>query len=302
MTTCPPVVTSDGVRLHVTDTGTGSAVLFLHEYAGDHRSWSRQVAGLRDEHRCIAYAARGYLPSDVPTDPSAYSWQRAVDDAIAVLDARGVESAHVIGLSMGAYTALQLGLRHPARVQSVMAVSVGSGSDPATRAAHLEEIGVVSDRLRTHGAAFVGRKAAEGPSRIQLKIRNEPAWREFVDQFAEHSAEGLALTIREVQGRRPPLHDLVGDLEEFSRPLLVVIGDEDDACLSTGLLLKRTVRSCGLQVLPHSGHVPNLEDPGQFNAIARRFLQCAESGTWPERDPRSRCTAQFGLDRPDSAA
>jgi hypothetical protein len=68
------------------------------------------------------------------------------------------------------------------------------------------------------------------------------------------------------------------------------------------MLLKRTVRSCGLQILPHSGHVPNLEDPGQFNAIIRRFLRCVEANSWPERDPRSEFTAQFGLDRPDSAA
>ncbi|MFD0663020.1 alpha/beta fold hydrolase [Thermocatellispora tengchongensis] len=123
---CPLVETSDGIRLHVTDTGDGAPVLFLHEYAGDHRSWSRQVAELKDDYRCITYAARGYLPSDVPTSPSAYSWRQAVDDAITVLDVLEVETAHVVGLSMGGYTAVQLGLRHPDRVRSIMAVA----SDP----------------------------------------------------------------------------------------------------------------------------------------------------------------------------
>ncbi|GAA3567003.1 alpha/beta hydrolase [Amycolatopsis ultiminotia] len=302
MTTCPPVRTSDGIRLHVTDTGDGIPVLFLHEYAGDHRSWAGQVAELAHDYRCITYAARGYPPSDVPAAPSAYSWQRAVDDAIAVLDALDVGTAHVVGLSMGGYTALQLGLRHPDRVRSVMAVSVGSGSDPAHRTAYLAEAGAVAEHLRSRGPAFVGRKAAEGPSRIQLKHRNEPAWHEFIDQFSEHSAEGLAHTILEIQRRRPALHELAGEFSRFPVPLFVVTGDEDEACLSTGLLLKRTVPSCGLQILPHSGHVPNLEDPPQFNDITRRFLRCVESGSWPERDPRSRHTAQFGLGRPDPAA
>ncbi|MBK1787941.1 alpha/beta fold hydrolase [Prauserella cavernicola] len=300
MTTYPLVDTADGIRLHVTDTGNGPPVLFLHEYAGDHRSWSRQVAELKDDHRCITYAARGYPPSAVPTAPSAYSWQRAVDDAVTVLDALEIGTAHVVGLSMGGYTAVQLGLRHPGRIRSVMAVSVGSGSDPATRSAYLDETRLVADRLRSHGPAFVGRSMGEGPGRVQLKLHNEPAWHDMIDQFSEHSAEGLALTILEIQGRRPSLHDLRGELASLSVPLLVVNGDEDEACLSTGLMLKRTVPSCGMYVLPNSGHVPNLENPRQFNEITRRFLRSVESGTWPTRDPRSKASSQFGLEHADS--
>jgi pimeloyl-ACP methyl ester carboxylesterase len=296
------VETSDGVRLHVTDSGHGSPVLFLHEYAGDHRSWARQVDGLGADHRCVTFAARGYPPSDVPATPSAYSWQRAVADAVAVLDALDLGSAHVVGLSMGGYTAVQLGLRHPDRVRSIMAVSVGSGSDPATRAAYLAETGVVADQLRSRGAVFVGNRMAEGPSRVQLKARDALAWQEMVDQFAEHSVEGLAHTILEVQGRRPALHDLTAELGGLAAPLLVVNGDEDEACLSTGLLLKRTVPRCALQVLPNSGHVPNLEDPTGFNDIVRRFVRCVEEGAWPERDPRSRAVLQFDLDRSESVA
>jgi pimeloyl-ACP methyl ester carboxylesterase len=291
------VETSDGVRLHVTDTGHGPPVLFLHEYAGDHRSWSRQVAGLAGDHRCVTYAARGYLPSDVPTSPSAYSWQRAVDDAVDVLDALAVDTAHIVGLSMGGYTAVQLGLRHPDRVRSIMAVSVGSGSDPEARPGYLNETRLVAGQLRSRGPAFVGRTMAVGPSRVQLQHHNEPAWQEFVEQFAEHSAEGLALTVLEIQGKRPALHDMVDELGNLAVPLLVVNGDEDEACLSTGLLLKRTVASCGMHVLPHSGHVPNLENPPRFNEIAHGFFRSVESNAWPERDPRSMATSQFGLGR-----
>jgi pimeloyl-ACP methyl ester carboxylesterase len=301
MTTGAFVESSDGVRLHVTDGGDGPPVLFLHEYAGDHRSWSGQVAVLRDEFRCITYSARGYLPSAVPADPAAYSWQRAVQDAVDVLDALGVDQAHVVGLSMGGYTALQLARLHPDRLRSIMAVSAGSGSEPAKRAAYLEEAQIVADQLRTCGTAVVGARMAVGPGRIQLKHRNEAAWQEFVDQFTDHSAEGLALTVLGVQRSRPSLWDLTDDFSRVRVPLLVVNGDEDEACLSTGLLLKGTVPSCGMLVLPNSGHVPNLEDPRQFNDITRRFIRCVESRSWPERDPRSRTTSQFGLEPQDAA-
>ncbi|GAA4684980.1 alpha/beta hydrolase [Pseudonocardia yuanmonensis] len=296
------MATSDGVRLAVTETGRGVPVLFLHEYAGDQRSWAGQVAGLAADHRCVTCAARGYLPSDVPDDPAAYSWERAVADAVAVLDALDLESAHVVGLSMGGYTALQLGLRHPDRVRSILAASVGSGSDPATRPAYLAETEVVAAELRGRGADFVGRRMAEGPSRVQLKAADPAAWDEMVAQFAEHSVEGLAHTIVEVQGRRPSLHDLVDHLAGLRVPLLVVVGDEDEACLSTGLLLKRTVPACGLVVLPNSGHVPNLEDPRRFTDLVRWFLSRVQAGAWPERDPRSLATLQFDLDRTESVA
>ncbi|WP_375002133.1 alpha/beta fold hydrolase [Aeromicrobium sp. CTD01-1L150] len=295
--TTTSVVTRDGVGLHVKDVGEGEPILFLHEYAGDHRSWSRQVADLGTDHRCVTYAARGYLPSDVPVDPSSYSWQRAVDDAVDVIDSLGLDSVHAVGLSMGAYTALQLALTHPDRLRSVLAVSVGSGSDPDTREAYLAETRVVAAELRARGAGPVGRSMGTGPARVQLQRRDPEAWQEMIDQFGDHDAEGLALTILEIQGRRPSLHDLVDTIAEVTLPLLVVIGDEDEACLPTGLLLKRTAPASGLHVLPGSGHVPNLEQPGRFNGIVREFIRDVTTGSWFPRDRRSRATSQFGLER-----
>src|SRR6266581_1969827 len=86
----------------------GEPLLFVHEFAGDHRSWEPQVRFFSAAYRCVTYAARGYPPSDVPTDPEAYSQDRAVADAIAVLDGLGIGRAHVVGLSMGGFTALHL--------------------------------------------------------------------------------------------------------------------------------------------------------------------------------------------------
>src|SRR5215469_10599994 len=97
----PTIVTDDGVELYTESTGTGTPLLFIHEFAGDHRSWEPQVRYFSRAYRCITYAARGYPPSDVPSDPAAYSQDQAVADAVAVLDGSGIERAHVIGLSMG---------------------------------------------------------------------------------------------------------------------------------------------------------------------------------------------------------
>ena len=70
----------DGTRLYFEDTGTGTPLLFIHEFAGDHRSWEPQVRFFSRYFRCVAYAARGFPPSDVPEDAERYSQASARDD------------------------------------------------------------------------------------------------------------------------------------------------------------------------------------------------------------------------------
>ena len=98
----------DGVNLYYEETGPGAPLVFVHEFAGDSRSWHLQVRFFARRYRCIAFNARGYPPSDVPDDPAAYSQQRAVDDIKGVLDQLGIAKAHVCGLSMGGYATLHL--------------------------------------------------------------------------------------------------------------------------------------------------------------------------------------------------
>jgi pimeloyl-ACP methyl ester carboxylesterase len=89
-----------------------------------------------------------------------------------------------------------------------------------------------------------------------------------------------------------------GGLATIDAPTLVLAGDEDEACLDPGLLLKRTIRTAGLMVLPNTGHALNLEEPELFNRILRGFLRAVESGRWPTRDPRTAATSQTGIETP----
>ena len=75
-----PYAEADDGRLYYEDTGSGTPIVFVHEFAGDLRSWEPQVRALARRHRCITFNARGYPPSDVPDDPKAYSQMVAADD------------------------------------------------------------------------------------------------------------------------------------------------------------------------------------------------------------------------------
>ena len=138
------VVTDDGVTLHVEQTGAGTPILFIHEFAGDARSWSPQTEHFSHRYRCVTYNARGYPPSEVPDDVERYSQARAVDDARDVIRALNIEGAHVVGLSMGGFCALHLGLRYPELVSSLVIAGCGYGAQPQARDAFRRESAVIA--------------------------------------------------------------------------------------------------------------------------------------------------------------
>ena len=127
-------VTDDGIRLHYEEAGSGTPIVFVHEFGGDHRSWEPQVRQLARRHRCVTFAARGYPPSDVPESVEAYSQARAVADIVAVMDAAGIDRAHVVGLSMGGFAALHLALEHPDRTRSIVVAGTGYGAEKSFEA------------------------------------------------------------------------------------------------------------------------------------------------------------------------
>jgi pimeloyl-ACP methyl ester carboxylesterase len=291
----PTIETSDGVALHVETTGSGTPLLFIHEFAGDHRSWEPQVRYFASSYRCISYAARGYPPSGVPADPAAYSQQHAVDDAVAVLDGLGVPRAHVVGLSMGGFATLHLAMSHPGRVLSAVVAGAGYGAQPERAEAFRLECRATAAAFEAEGSAAVAEWYATGPARVQFQNKNPRGWAEFAAALAGHSPVGSALTMRGVPAARPSLYALRDRLAQIGAPVLLMTGDEDEGCLEPALMLKRTIPTAGLVVLPNTGHTANLEEPGLFNAIVDRFLAAAERAAWPHRDPRSLSTSTTGV-------
>ncbi len=278
----PKVSAADGTQLHVEEIGSGSAIVFVHEYAGDYRSFEPQMRYFSRLHRCITYSQRGYPPSDVPSDPNRYSQEIARDDVIAVMDALRIDRAHVVGHSMGAYTALHIGIRYPQRCRSVAAAGCGWGSTPDTgkRDAMKEMAAETGKMFADEGITAAAAKYADAPMRQSFKNKDPRGWAEFARMLAEHSAQGHALTMLNLQLKRPTLWEMQTELEQFSVPLLVIVGDEDDLCLDGSLFLKRTVPTAALAVLPRAGHTINSEEPAAFNAALAELISGVEAGRW----------------------
>ena len=275
------------VNLFYEETGEGTPLIFVHEFAGDYRSWDLQVRFFARRSRTIAFNARGYPPSDVPKDAAAYSQDQAVEDIKGVLDHLGIARAHVCGLSMGGYATLHFGLRHPQRALSLVVAGAGYGSVPAERAKFKQDSELTARRFTEDGMAKTAEGYAKGPTRVQFMDKDPRGWQEFYERLAAGSALGHALTLRGVQMTRPSIFDLGPQMEKLEVPTLVVTGDEDDPCLEPGIFMKRKIATAGLVVIPKSGHAVNLEEPDAFNRAVLDFLSAVDAGRWPSRNPAS---------------
>lgn len=290
----PYLTTDDGVELFYEETGSGIPIVFVHEFAGDHRSWEPQVRHFGRCYRCITYNARGYPPSEVPADGERYSQDRARDDIRAVLDALKIDKAHVVGLSMGGFATLHFGFSCPDRARSLVIAGCGYGAAAGERQKFAEEVEESARQFETLGMARASESYAIGPSRVQYQNKDPRGWREFATQLAEHSATGSALTMRGIQKRRPSLFDLVERMRTVSAPALIMTGDEDWSCLEPALLMKRTIPTSALIVMPNAGHLINLEEPEAFNRHLADFLHAVDVGAWRQRDPRALAATILG--------
>ena len=282
-----PTARVNGLDLFYEEAGEGTPLVFVHEFAGEARSWHLQVRFFARRYRTIAYNARGYPPSDVPEDPKAYSQDQAVDDIRGLLDALGIRKAHICGLSMGGYATLHFGLRYPERALSLVVAGAGYGSVPVDRERFRRDVEETARRFERDGMKAVAEFYTKGPTRVQFKDKDPAGWQEFYDMFCAQSARGHALTMRGVQMSRPSVYELEAGMERMTVPTLIVTGDEDEPCLEPALFMKRKIRSSGLVVIPKAGHTVNLEDPEAFNRAVLDFLTAVDAGRWPMRNPAS---------------
>ena len=155
-------------------------------------------------------------PSEVPNSVDKYSQRRAVDDAVGVLDHLKIEKAHIVGLSMGGFAALNFGIHYPERAFSLVVGAAGMGAEPDKAAQFRQEVEVVAGRWETEGAAKFApiygsgtRPRAAGDERpARLQGIHRPVIRAL--------GHGAALTLRGVQARRPSPFELVPQLERWS--------------------------------------------------------------------------------------
>src|ERR1700730_6087683 len=192
----PHITTDNAVLLYYEEAGTGHPIVFVHEFAGDYRSYETQLRYFARRYRCVAVNARGCPPSEVPEDFHTYSQERASDDIRAVLDGLGIAKAHVVGISMGGFAVLHFGFAYPERALSLVVAGCGYGAEPGKRQQFSDETARTSAQIAEKGMAEVAKTYGSGPTRVQYRNKDPRGYAEFLAQLAEHSTLGSANTMR----------------------------------------------------------------------------------------------------------
>jgi 3-oxoadipate enol-lactonase len=262
----PEVVAGDGVEIHYEAFGRrdGDPLLLIQGLGTYSRGWTFQRLSLARRYRCLAIDNRGVGGSDRP--PGPYSLFQMADDAVAVLDAEGVDRAHVMGASMGGIISQIIGVTYPERVRSLLLTCTACRHHEWRR----ELLAGWADAVQERGMGALGENALEwliGPrlrrrfgmwlnllARIVLQQPPEP----FVAQV--HAILDMSDELRfELCDIRVPTLVLTG-----SQDALTPVGDAEE--------LAEIIPGARLEILPGAAHGLMVEAPNAFNDIVGRFL------------------------------
>jgi pimeloyl-ACP methyl ester carboxylesterase len=260
------VTAPDGARLHVLDQGKGAPILWLQGLNAPAAAWAVQLAHFSQSYRGLAPDLRGVGQSDAPHGP--YTARQLAQDAVAVLDAAGVDRAHVVGLSLGGAVAQELALAHPGRVRSLALLATFATQSPRSRAL-----------LEAWRALYPG--AIADPRLRKAWELQAYSWL-FSDRFWRSDANvRAALRFASSQLPQPPegfigqvdaalSHDARDRLPAVKAPTLVVHGALDQLSpKENGEELARLIPGAELLIVPEVGHAVNLEGQRAVNSALR---------------------------------
>ena len=185
-----------GVKINYEDEGEGYPILFIHGFARCLQDWDEQVPILADKYRVVRYDCRGHGESESPDDPSQYSQEILVDEAMGLIDSLSLNKINVCGLSMGGNVALNLAINHPDRVNGAIIVSTGSGSEPDD--GFIDAFNNLAGILDTGDLeTFTGAVMSSPLVSTLIKLRPDYAER-MKEGLMSSNPKGLANTIRGV--------------------------------------------------------------------------------------------------------
>jgi pimeloyl-ACP methyl ester carboxylesterase len=259
-----PYSTTNGARVYYEVYGEGPPLLLLHANPFDHNLWLYQIAHFSTYFRVIAPDMRGYGRSDKPTSP--FSLDDLAQDVLGICRQEQVAQAIVAGVSTGSGIALLLGLDHPELCRAIILVggSSGGGNGLSTGGAFQRRIEGYTQSVEDYHIVHL--RELVTPAFHQSKLGGY-----LLSTFTERdpwlSGQSLAQVFR-ARGST----DMTPRLATMQVPTLVING-EHDGSLAGGTRTASLIPGAVHNVLPHTGHACNIEDPAGFDALVVEFLQ-----------------------------
>ena len=259
----PPV---DRGELYYEIAGAGEPVVLIHGGFGDRRMWDDQFDVLARDYRVLRYDHRGFGRSPAPD--TTYS---PVRDLIRLLDRAEMDRAHIVGNSLGGALAITFAILHPERVRSLTVVASGADGFRYPQS-DIEAITEVIALMRGGKQEEALTKWLGNP--MLAVVNTQPAVKEKVERMVRENAGIWTMAAWPQQPLTPPARERLGRIRI---PTLVVIGDRDAASVRTFAdSTARMIPGADRVVLEGTDHLPQMEQPEEFNRILREFLQAAD--------------------------
>lgn len=268
----PRIVTREGVELYCEYSGEGTAIVCLNNFFITSPFWRECTEDLARDHRVVTYDMCNHgASSRVAQEPT---WEEHAADVIGLLDALGIESAHLIGTSASTQLARDVALEYPDRVKGLILAGPVLGLRGMRRHRQLNRSWLLT--LKNHGmAALYGQMYPEVISGEMNEESGTPGFLGLRESFmAMSTPEELTngLTLVQSGETNPEL------LSRVAAPTVLVLGDDDILLSPTrGHELAKLFPNGRCEIMPNAGHVPFLDDPEGFQRIVRKFVEEADS-------------------------
>lgn len=244
--------------------GTGPAVIFMHGIGGNRTNWDEQQTGLGGRYCTIAWDARGYGDSDDPLNPLKFS--DFTDDLNALLDHLGVQTAHLVGLSMGGMIAQDFYGRYADRVATLTLADTSHGFGAANEA----------DRRNFLAPRLKPLQEGQTPADLAPKMIDVLTGSRATEDVRQRLLESLSAvrTGPYIQALTAIVTtDFRTILPGIAVPALIIVGTEDKVLpVSESQALADAIPGSELVLIEYAGHLTNIEAPGPFNTILGDFL------------------------------
>jgi len=256
-----------GVRIAYESRGEGEPLLLVHGLGYDRRGWGPLPDLLAQELRVLLIDNRGVGESDFP--PGPYTVAELAADAVAVLDAAGIERAHVLGVSLGGFIAQEIALSYPSRVDRLVLCSTSPGgpNQHPMPAAGVEAFGRFPTMEREAGLRLMVENSLGARA-----VRERP---ELVDEvYAYRLACAPPVEAWQAQLAAALAFDSYDRLPEISASTLVLHGGGDTVIdARNGELLAERIPDAELHLVPERGHLLVWEEPELVTPIVLEFLR-----------------------------
>ncbi|MDE0172496.1 MAG: alpha/beta fold hydrolase [Defluviicoccus sp.] len=264
------IVEANGIRFNCVISGRQGApwLTFSNALATDLTMWDEQARAFARDYRMLRYDTRGHGGSTAVNGP--YSLDMLADDVVAIWDAIGVDRSHVVGLSIGAMTAVGLALRHAERLDRVVVANARPDNPPELRGARERRIAAI----RREGMSALAEPTVERWCSGAFLASQPDAAKKLVSMVAGTSAAGYAGSVHALLGL--DYRDRLGGIRV---PALFVAGGRDAGVPPEAMReMHRAVRGSQFVELPRAGHISNVECPAEFNRAVGEFLSARSDG------------------------